>query len=191
MDPINESPTFLSWAFHLKFFPSILWRLLWPKKTELGPPLSGHLVNHVPMEFTILTILSAGAALFGFMAVIGNNSILGWVFGITGIGGFMALLVSSIRFQAGTRPSYESFSIAFFCFFLTLGIAIGIFIGALEHSRSLGLICCFAGLLPGYVSGIFAGLWIQRLGWIAKFLEMLAGVAIIGMVVLALVLLFG
>jgi hypothetical protein len=148
-------------------------------------------MNHVPMEFTILTVLSAGAALFGFMAAMGKNSIWGCIFGIAGLGVFMALLVFSIRSQAGTRPSYESFSLAFFFLFPTLGIAIGIFMGALEHSRSLGLICSLAGLLAGYVPGIFAGLWIQRLGWIAKFLEMLAGVVMIGVVVLALVLFFG
>ncbi len=188
---MNESPRFFSRAFHLKFFPSVVWGLFRLKRMAPRSGLSGHLGGHIPIEFTILTVLSAWAGLFGLMAAIGNNSIPGWIFGTAGISVFTGLLVFSIRSEAGTRPSFESFSIAVFFFFVTLGITAGLFIGAVEHSRRLGLIGVFAGLAAGYVAGTFAGLWVQRLGWMAKFFEMLAGAAVIGLVVVALVLFWG
>jgi hypothetical protein len=45
------------------------------------------------------------------------------------------------------------------------------------------------GLLGGYVLGIFAGVWLQYLGWMAVIVSMLAGLAAIVMGGAALVML--
>lgn len=71
------------------------------------------------------------------------------------------------------------------------GLSAGIFAGALERSLGLGLLVSLAGLVLGYVAGICAGLWLQYLGWIAVWLDVLAGLAIIGMIVTDLMLLVG
>jgi hypothetical protein len=67
----------------------------------------------------------------------------------------------------------------------------GIFAGTLEHSFYIGLMGSAAGLVLGYVLGLFAGVWFQYLGLLAVLLNLLASVAIIGMIILDLVLLLG
>lgn len=187
----NEPPKFLSISFHTKFFPFLLWQRLRPGKSENRSPLAEHVAEGVPMEFTILTVLSIGATFFGAGAALGKNSVIGWIFGILGVGGFIALLINSIRSQEGCRPSFDLLRIPVFFFFIILGITIGIYIGKLEHSCWLGILFGLTGLLAGYIVGILAGLWIQYLGWMAKIFDLLAGLAIIGVVILDLVLLFG
>ena len=45
----------------------------------------------------------------------------------------------------------------------------------------LGTLASLVGLLGGYVLGIFAGLRLQHLGWMAVIVSMLAGLAAIVM----------
>jgi hypothetical protein len=96
----NNPPRFFSFAFHTHFFPSLLWRRLRPKKQEYQSPFS----NHIPMEFTILTILSMTAGVAGLVAGFGRGSIIGWGLGGLGVAGFLALLIGSIRSEMGNRP---------------------------------------------------------------------------------------
>jgi len=44
-------------------------------------------------------------------------------------------------------------------------------------------------LLIGYLAGVFGGLWIQRLGWIAFLFRVLAMPAIPGMIILDIIML--
>jgi hypothetical protein len=117
--------------------------------------------------------------IIGAPKAITQKSTVGWIlFGI-GLLGLVFLFVQSIASQWRERPSYDGFLVGFFFLFITLGLTSGIYAGTLRHSFALGLLAGSAGLLAGYLLGIFAGLQFQRLGWMAVLLNILAGLAII------------
>jgi hypothetical protein len=58
------------------------------------------------------------------------------------------------------------------------------------RSLWIGLAASLAGLVGGYALGIFAGLWMQRLGWMAVIINMLAffaGIIVCGTALIILV----
>jgi hypothetical protein len=129
--------------------------------------------------------------IIGAPGTIAQKSNVGWIlFGI-GLLGLLALLIQSITSQWSERPSYDSFLVGFFFLFITLGLTAGIYVGTHQHALALGLLAGVAGLLLGYLLGIFAGLQFQRLGWLAALLNILAGVAIVGLGIFDLLLLLG
>lgn len=177
-------PNILSFEFHTKFFPQLLWsRLRSKKKDQEG------VCFPLPMEFMMAPFVCLILAAIGVPLVLNRGSIVGWILSIIGLGGVSAIIISSVFSQLGNRPTYNDFLIGIFFFFLFAGVTAGIFIGTLEHSLVLGLLSGTGGLLFGYVMGIFAGLWFQYLGWIAPLVNMLSGLAILGMILVDLVLL--
>jgi hypothetical protein len=182
-----DPPKFLSVDFHLKFLPSLLWRLMRAKTRKDVSPFQ----NHVPMEFTIVTVLAVAAATWGFVAALEEGSITGWIVGIPGMVVLLALLINSVSSARDLRPSYESFRVEIFLFLVLLGTTIGLMVGRIGFSQSgwkIVLDGC-GGLLIGYVAGVFGGLWIQRLGWIAFLFRVLAMPAIPGMIILDIIML--
>ena len=147
----DAPPSFFSLSFHTRFFPSLLWRRLRPRKEEYQSPFS----NHIPLELTILVIVSKVAAIAGLGAGISRGSIIGWGVGILGLAVFAFFLVDSIRSQMGIRPSFDSFSFGIFFFFVVLGITVGLFEGTLLHSKSLAGWGGLAGFVAGYGGGNF------------------------------------
>jgi hypothetical protein len=141
------------------------------------------------LEFTILVLISKVAAIAGLGAGIYRGSIVGWGVGILGLAAFAFFLVGSIRSQMGTRPSFDSFGIGIFFFFVLLGITVGLFEGALHHSKPLAGWGGLAGFVAGYGTGILAGLGIQYLGWIGGLFSHLAVAGTVGLIVLDCVLL--
>ena len=87
-------------------------------------------------------------------------------------------------------PSYDGFLIGIFFFFIALGISAGAF-SMLSHSLPFGLLVGLGGLIAGYLLGIFAGLWLQYLGWLSEMVNGLAWLAVFGMFFVDLVLLAG
>ncbi len=162
----------------------MLWTRLRPKKTEE----TGVRFSH-NTEFTILLVVCLILAVIGSSLAL-KGSVAGWILGILGVGGISAILVFSILSQAGAKPSYDAFLAGPFFFLVFLGLSIGIYIGKVEYSFSWGLLSGALGVFLGYVFGIFAGLWFQYLGWVASIVDMLLGLAIIGMMIVDLVLLF-
>jgi len=175
------SPSILSSEFHTKFFPQLLWSRLRPKKGICFPPME------FMMAFFACVILTG----VGVPWALNRGSIVGWILSIIGLGGLLAIFIFSIFSHRGNRPTYDDFLVGIFFFFLFLGISAGICIGTFKHSLSLGLLSGTAGLFLGYVIGIFVGLWFQYLGWVATLVNMLSGLAIIGMIVVDLVMLVG
>jgi hypothetical protein len=179
----SPRPRFFSPAFHTRFFPDVLSNRLRPG----GRAGSGF--------FTFDRYLMLAVCLFlviiGVPKAINQKSTVGWVLLGAGMLGFVFLIVQSIASQWRARPSYESFLAGFFFLFITLGLTTGIYVGTHQHSFALGLLAGAAGLILGYLLGIFAGLQFQRLGWLAALLNMLAGVAIVGLVIFDLLLLLG
>jgi hypothetical protein len=178
----DVAPRFCSIAFHTRYFPALLWSRLRPRK-RTG-------TTFVPTEFYIAFMICVVLVVVGLPGAINKHFIIGWVVSCTGFVGMLALFVSSI-WSRKRAPDYAGFLFGVFFSFVMLGLSAGIFAGALEHSLGLGLLGSLAGLVLGYVVGICAGLWFQYLGWIAVWLDILAGLAIIGMIVVDLMLLFG
>jgi hypothetical protein len=182
-----ENPTsrqsFFSREFHIRFFPRVLLNRLRPR----GRAGSGFFTfDHYVMLAICLFLVIVGAP-----KAITQKSTMGWVLLGACMIGFVFLFVQSIVSQWRERPSYESFLVGFFFLFITLGLTAGIYIGTHRHSLALGLLAGTAGLLLGYLLGIFAGLQFQRLGWLAALLNLLVGVAIIGLMIFDLMLLLG
>lgn len=177
------TPQFLSFEFHTRFFPALLWGRLRPRERS-GTSFASAVELHV--LFVVCFILLA----FGIPIAVSSGSIIGWIVGGIGAAGTVALVINSI-FSRKNPPSYDHFLIGVFFFFVTLGLTAGVFIGSLNHSLSLGLLVGFAGLIIGYLLGILAGLWLQYLGWLASTVNGLAVPAVLGMILVDLVLLSG
>lgn len=175
-------PKFLSIEFHTRFFPALLRGRLLPGTRE-GTGFSS------TFELYVLFGICVVLAVIGLPGAISRNSVIGWATGGIGAAGTVALIINSI-ISCNTPPSFDRFLTAVFFFFVMLGISAGIFAGSLQHSLARGLVAGSGGLIAGYLLGILAGLWLQRLGWLASLVNGLAGLAVLGMFVVDLVLLF-
>ncbi|MBA4418442.1 MAG: hypothetical protein C0392_11135 [Syntrophus sp. (in: bacteria)] len=180
------TPNILSLEFHAKFFPRLLWsRLRLKKKRTEGTSFTS------TMELTLAVFICLILIVVGLPIALSRGSIAGLISGVLGLAGILFLVISSALSQRGTRPTYDSFLIGIFFFFVFLGLTAGLFIGSVNHlSRGAGICASILGVLAGYITGIFGGLWAQYLGWIAGLLNGFAGLMIIGMVVVDILLLF-
>jgi hypothetical protein len=180
-DPV---PKFLYLDFHLRFFPQVLRRRLRGKAKEGGVSFTSTL------EATILLAACVVLALIGLPSAITRGSIVGYVFSILGVGGAGTLFVWSVASSWGSPAGYDQFSPGVFFFFVLAGIFVGIPVGLSGHSFLLGVSLSLAGLVAGYPIGIFSGRQAQRLGWISTIVDMLAGLAAVGLAGAALIMLF-
>ena len=187
MDENSKSPPFFSLDFHIKFFPALLWRLLHPKNRRYASTFAGH----ISLELPVMAVVSIILGIYGFSAAIGSGSIIGWVCGILGLCGFIYLLINSIRSSKDQKPSFEYFRIVIFFFFAILGITTGLSVGTIYHfGYGMTIITGLAGLIPGYIVGVFGGIYAKYLGWMASLLDIIALAAIAGMIVLDIVMLW-
>lgn len=177
-------PTFLSFEFHTRFFPALLWRGMRPRERG-GTSFTSTGVFPILLVFCLILLLS------GIPYALAHKSIIGWVLGGIGVAGMVFLFINSITSGINSPPTYDGFLKGIFFFFVTLGISAGVFVGTLNHSLTLGIPACAGGFVAGYLLGIPAGLWLQYLEWVAALLNMLAGLFVLGMFVVDIVLLFG
>jgi len=181
--PTDPRPGFLSLAFHARFFPRVLLNRLRPRgRAGAGFFTFDHYVTLAVC--LILVVISTPKPMH-------QRSIVGWILFGLGLFGLSALLIQSIASQWRELPSYDSFLVGFFFLFITMGLTAGIYAGTHQHSLALGLLAGTAGLLLGYLLGIFAGLQFQRLGWLAALLNILAAIAITGLIIFDVLLLLG
>lgn len=181
----NATPKFFSLAFHTRFFPAVLWHRLRPKPQDEPSPFASHL----PMEFIVALTGCAVLIAIGLPRAMTRGSLVGWTLCGLGLLGVLALLVHSVRAQMGSQPSFDAFRPIIFFFCVALGMLLGVFAGrTVLPGRGFGVLGGFVGLLVGYALGIFSGLWIQRLGWIGLLVDLAAGCAMIGMLVVGAVL---
>ena len=179
-----NAPKFLSFEFHTRYFPGVLLnRLRHGGRSATGFPST--MEHHIVLAICIILLA------LGIPAAVSGGSIIGWIAGGIGAAGTIALVINSMLSRKGEPPSYDDFLAGVFFFFVFLGITSGIFVGTLEHSPFLGLLTGLAGFIGGYLLGILAGLWLQYLGWISVTVNVLAGLAILGMLAVDLVLLSG
>ena len=178
-------PSFLSWEFHTAFFPRLIWSRLRPKKAgEEGVSFSHN------MELTVMVFVCMALLAFGVPMAVGSKSLLGWALVIVGLIGIGFIIFNSIAAQKGLRSTYEDFHIWIFLFFVFLGFSGGLFLTSVNHQPRLIVFAAgVLGILPGYIAGIPAGLWVQSLGWVSSILNGLAGIAIIGLVIVDMLML--
>jgi len=181
----EKPPEFFSLEFHLRFFPKLLWNLLSPPKEEYRSPFA----NHIPVEHVIAPALCMIAIAIGFPVLQGSGAWWGWLLLVPGVAGLIFLIAASIRSVWGERPTYGDFRPAVFFFFVVPGPTVGLLAGTIEKSTGLTIGGIAGGLAAGYLLGILAGLWVQALGWMGRFLDVIALGGIAGMVILDLVLL--
>jgi hypothetical protein len=181
--PIVSQPEFYSLAFHTRFFPRVLLNRLRPR----GLAGSGFFT----FDYFVALAICLFLVFIGTPMAMHKRSIVGWLLFSMGLLGLIFLCIQSIASQWRERPSYDSFLIGFFFLFITMGLTSGVYVGTHQHSLILSLLAGAAGLLAGYLLGIFAGLQFQRLGWLAALLNILVGIAIISLIIFDAVLLFG
>jgi len=179
-----DSPKFISFDFHVRYFPELL-RTRLRMNERPGTGFTSTLEQHI--AFAICIILLG----FGVPVAASSGSLIGWIAGGIGAIGATALVIHSVLSHKGVQVSYDGFLTGVFFFFVILGISSGIFIGTLKHSLVLGLLAGFTGLLSGYLLGIMVGLFLQHLGWVSSIISGLAGIAALGMLAVDLVLLSG
>jgi hypothetical protein len=127
------------------------------------------------MEMIVLLAVCLVLAAIGLPSALARGSIVGWMLSALGVGGVLILSVISVGAQWGSRPTYDDFLFGFFFLFVSLGALGGVAAGMETHSTGIGIVAGLAGLVGGYLLGIFMGLKMQHLGWIATILNMLAG----------------
>jgi len=179
-----SAPKFLSFEFHVRYFPGMLLSRL-RLSGRSGTGFSSTVEHHI--AFVVCFILFA----LGIPVAISSSSIIGWIVGGIGVAGMIALVIHSVLSRRGEPVSYDGFLAGVFFFFVFLGITSGVFVGTLKHSLFLGLITGVGGFIAGYLLGILAGLWLQYLGWLSATINGLALIAILGMLAVDLVLLSG
>jgi hypothetical protein len=181
--PADPQPRFFSFAFHTRFFAGVLLDRLRPRRRAgTGFFTFDHFVTLAVCLFLVIMATPRAGH---------QRSTVGWILFGLGLLGLVFLIVQSVASQWRERPSYDDFLIGFFFLFITLGLTAGIYVGTHQHSLALGLLAGTAGLLLGYLLGIFAGLQFQRLGWLAALLNILAGVAIVGLAIFNVILIVG
>jgi hypothetical protein len=180
-----DPPSILSLKFHSAFFPRLLWSKLSPQKNEP----QGTSFNH-NMGLTVMVFASMALLALGVPMALGPNALVGWPLAILGFIGILFVLVNSIAGQKSLKPNYEDFHIWIFFFFVFLGLTGGLFLSSVNHQPRLIVFAIgLLGILPGYIAGILIGLWAQNLGWVSGLLNGLAGIAIIGLVIVDMLML--
>lgn len=175
-----ENPGFFTLNFHRNFFPRLLIGK-WREMISPAPPRSPF-ANHVPLELTLLPMACLFLLGVGLPRAL-DHSPLGFVLVFLGAAGLAGLLFLALKGSHGEPASYENFSASVFLFILMLGVSAGIFYGDFRAS--------LLGAALGYPLGIFAGLFNQKLGFLA-FLPVLASrLGMIGLIATDLVLIFG
>ena len=193
MKTVLGSPGYFTIAFHTKFFPSLLLTRL-KGRTKAVSERGTSFVHSSVTEVLILGAIGIILIAVGLPPAVSRGSLIGWIMSGIGTAGILAICILSVyqRIGEGGRPTYDGFLVGVFFFFVVLGLTAAIFVGRVgHHPPGLLILEVFAGVAAGYVVGIFAGLWMQYLGFISKFLDGLALLSIIGMIVVDLVLLSG
>jgi hypothetical protein len=169
------APSVFSPAFHLRYFP----RLLWSRQPRLGPPTVGPFADHALHEHTLLPVVAVVLLVTGTNLTSGPHETLGWVLAGVGGVGVVALLAHAVITRRGEAPTWERFAVSLFALAVAVGVGGGLIVGLRLPPMQL-LAVAFGGLVLGYVAGLVAGYWAQALGYMEGLVRFLAGVGVIG-----------
>jgi hypothetical protein len=183
-------PRFLSFEFHLRFFPGLLRSRLKSKRTRTG---GGAFTS--TLEMIVALAVCIILVVIGIPNALTQGSIFGWILTVIGSGGIIVLFIQSVGSQWGSPPTYDDFLAGIYFLAVCLGIISGIVVGMDHHSPLAGLLTSTGGFIAGHALGIGAGLQMQRLGWMAVIANMLSGFGAIcvgaGTIIMLVVVSFG
>lgn len=180
----GQPPGFWSREFHTRFFPSVLRLIIRPRNEAYESPFARHGLT----ELTILLAVSLLACIFGYAAAV-NGSLIGAFIAFLATAGIVFLVVHSLRSRERRRPSWQEFRIGIFFFVLFLCFTAGLAIGQSYHAAyGVRLMGGLAGIAVGYFFGIACGLGAQYLGWLGEMLDLLAGIALAGIIIVDILL---
>jgi hypothetical protein len=174
-------------AFSLEFFARGVPRLL--RQRVFGPrPQQSAFVPHVRIGQTLALFACLGLAVASAQSA-RNGSVVGILLLGIAVAAMLALVIHS-AWEARTYPLIpEAFAIGPFIFCLILGIDVGLAAGrGAQVSMTTRIACGVMGMVAGYIVGSLAGLFTQRLGWIAAFISFIALLASAGLILLAVIL---
>jgi hypothetical protein len=177
-------PPFWTAQFHLQYFPQRLWANL------KNHPDSRKV--HVLIEIPIALVVCALMLAWGFPSATQQHSPTGWVLTLLGAFGLIALVAVCVSSTARVSLNYSEFEPWTFLFLVCLG-----FFGALlgpvifmKLSLGVGLMLSPVGLGLGYLVGIKAGLWAQRLGPLRALGALIAGLGAVAVVISGIIEIF-
>ncbi|MBI4388069.1 MAG: hypothetical protein HY582_03395 [Candidatus Omnitrophica bacterium] len=196
LPPLGPPPKFFSLAFHKDFFPAILWRLHLRRKKQ-REEYSSPFANHVHLEIPIAIVFCITLLVMGLPTLITKHSLAGGAMAVLGSAGLIAMFISSLRSEkiaraeAGGGYSFDYFVAPMFFFFILMGVTAGLSVGFIRNSEWLAIIGSLTGLITGYMVGVFAGIWINYLGWIGAYVVYLVFAAMTAMGILDVILIYG
>jgi hypothetical protein len=97
----DTPPGLLSVEFHTRFFPALLRGRLRPKE-QTGSRFSPSFERYLALIVCIVLIAT------GAPAALSRGSLAGWVAGVIGAAGILAMLVRSIASHRGASPGIAS-----------------------------------------------------------------------------------
>lgn len=181
---LASPPSFFSPSFHLSFLPRVIGFRIeqWRRRDRNA---RRHVLVEIPLLIFGCLILGA----LGLPAAV-KGSILGWACTLIGAGALLGLMTWSIvgeyrvRRQEGYRYDYAVFMPTVFFFCVVLGFSAGLMADGIVHNSSdMSYLWAGAGLVLGYLAGIFAARWVHALGFMGEWFVYLA---ILGLVFLPL-----
>ena len=185
MDNVSP-PGILTFDFHTRFFPQLLRSRIFTEETSGS---STSFTSNLGM--TLGLFLGLLLATFGIPLALQQHSIFGWILLSIGIVGIIFIFLSSLIAEWGIRPTFDNFLAWTFLFCLFLGFSAGLFLSSVNHaSHGIVLGASVLGILAGYGVGIFAGLWLQCLGWISGLLNGLAALLIVGLILVDMMMFY-
>ena len=169
----NLPPPFWTAEYHLPFFP----RRFWANLKKHPDSRKKHVFFEIPIALVVCALMLA----WGLSSATQQDSPTGWLLTLLGAGGLIALVAVCVSSTAGVPLNYSEFEPWSFLFLVCLGffgglLGPGIF---LKLPLGVGLVLSLSGLALGYLTGIKAGLWAQRLGPLRAFFALAAGLGVV------------
>lgn len=173
----------ISWGYFTRSVPALVRLRVTGPRDPLAPPSA---------PATAMTLLAMGASLAIVTAAFQsarNGSAAGKLLMAIGGAGALIVLCQSAWSARAAPINPRAFALGTFVACVALGFDIGLAIGrGTNVDTSLRIGYAGLGALAGYLVGGVAGLYTQRLGWLAGFVSVMAFGATLGLILLAKIL---
>jgi hypothetical protein len=179
-----DDPAFFSWRFHTRFFPRVLRQNLW-RFDKRNSPFAPHVRLELVFALVGSLVLLCAAAPF---ATQGSRVALG----LAGLGaaGTIALVAQRAWERRTTPVTFDGFSVAPFVACVLLGSVTALVLATATNAVGFAVAAYVVpGAIIGYVTGIGAGLYVQRLGWMAGVFKVFAMAMSFGLILVGAVIL--
>jgi hypothetical protein len=173
--PLVQPPSVFSPAFHYRFLPHLLAYCYRRNQARKGQR------EHVYIEIPIFIALCVFLLMLGLPSAVQSHAVAGIVLAALGGGGIVALIAWAVsveyrsRKKEGYRYGYDVFLLSVFGFCVNLGLSTGLMIGGIGYENLWAcLLGGLAGLVTGYILGLYAGRWAHAFGFMTPWLVFLS-----------------